>query len=131
MYLDPEGNIKFWGDIEREVPGWSKGDPAPTGWRDVIEVPLDESKLEDWFEDELEPAAVDGYIPEGCEGVRKHIASTKTRFTAEFNAGDGKWYQTWQYERHDFIATDENPYPIVAVMVDGEWLTPEQYRALG
>lgn len=130
MYLDPEGTIKYWGDVQREVPGWVRGDPTPEGWRDVVEVPVDDSKLENWFEDELEPTPVEGYIPENCEGIKKLIAVTDTFFTAEYNSDDQKWYQTWQYERHDLTATDDDPYPIVAVMVDGEWLTPEQYRAI-
>tara|TARA_B100000085_G_scaffold228188_1_gene214130 strand:- start:208 stop:597 length:390 start_codon:yes stop_codon:yes gene_type:complete len=127
-FIDPDGTFPLYvGDVTRIKPDWQEGDALPEGWRQVVETPLPSDYHEDTTEDTLNPEPVEGYIPEGCEGIREAISFISYNPTAVFDAGTGKWNEVWEQD----IVSYDKPYPIVAVMVDGEWLTPEQYRALG
>ncbi len=127
-FLNADGLFPlFIGDVQREIPGWVEGDPLPEGWRQVVETPTPSDFGQQTTQDTLNPDPVEGYIPEGCEGIREATSYINYGEGVEYNSETGKWVEVWQQE---VVALSE-PYPIVAVMVDGEWLTPEQYRALG
>ena len=62
----------YVGDVEREIPGWTDGDPLPDGWHQIVEIvrPPDENT----YQETLNPDPVEGFIPEGCEGIREKDA---------------------------------------------------------
>tara|TARA_X000001036_G_C20657836_1_gene797732 strand:+ start:1497 stop:1886 length:390 start_codon:yes stop_codon:yes gene_type:complete len=125
-FVDPDGTFPLYvGDVTRIKPDWQEGEALPEGWRQVVETSVPSDYHENTTKDTLNPEPVEGYIPEGCEGIKENISFISYNPTAVFNAETNTWNEVWEQE----IVSYDEPYPIVAVMVDGEWLTPEQYRA--
>tara|TARA_R110002020_G_scaffold299179_2_gene514914 strand:- start:20 stop:415 length:396 start_codon:yes stop_codon:yes gene_type:complete len=113
----------YVGDVEREIPGWTDGDPLPDGWHQIVETvrPPDENT----YQETLNPDPVEGFIPEGCEGIRENVTTTQHISTVVHNSGSSQWEEVWE----PTTTTHEEPYSVVAVKKDGEWLTPAQYIA--
>jgi hypothetical protein len=60
VYISPDEQYPlYYGDVERENPGWHLGDPLPAGWSEILEVAPPET-LKDQVLEQLAPANIDG-----------------------------------------------------------------------
>jgi hypothetical protein len=121
-----DGNETFplhVGDVTREIPGWVEGDPLPEGWSQVTETVSPPEEVTS--QEILNPEPVDGFIPEGCEGIRESITLTQHSPRAIYDSDKSEWVEEWE----PVTTTYDEPYPVVAVKKNGEWLTPAQYMA--
>jgi|TARA_R110002096_G_scaffold118791_1_gene257182 hypothetical protein len=121
-----DGNETFplhVGDVTREIPGWVEGDPLPEGWSQVTETVSPPEEVTS--QETLNPEPVDGFIPEGCEGIRESITLTQHSPRAIYDSDKSEWVEEWEPVTTPY----DEPYPVVAVKKNGEWLTPAQYMA--
>lgn len=60
LYISPENEYpRYYGDIQLAHKGWKLGDPLPTGWHEVTELPRPEIADDETVEEGF-PVLVDG-----------------------------------------------------------------------